>query len=92
MDPMTQKAWETAIDSLMELPQQKRDHFALLVIKLAECYVESNPAKAVILVDNDDELAFFSAGADDFQAADIVNRASELMTLVHTHDAPKHYS
>lgn len=90
MDQMNIKqAWETTLDDLAKMPAEKRKHFAALIISLAECYKEDNNAKAVVLINNDDALAMFAAGADEFAAAEMVSKASEIMGIVHTADAPE---
>lgn len=81
--------WESAIDKLLEMPEGKRKHFAMLIVALAKCYTKEETEKAVVLIDNEDSLAFFSVGADEYDAFKIIERAHKLMADVHTLDAPE---
>jgi hypothetical protein len=87
MEKMTHR-WDEAIETLGKCPKEKRDHFAMLIVRLAECYLEEPTSRAVILIDTEDSLLMFSAGADDMAATDIVNKAQEVLVDVVTYDAP----
>ena len=50
MEQKLKDEWAKALDSLMELPSDKRRHFALLLVNLAKCYIDDSGWKAVILV------------------------------------------
>jgi hypothetical protein len=88
MDKLTQKRWEDAIERLGNCPKDKRDHFAALIINLADCYAEDNETKAVILIDHGEVMAMFSAGADEMAAADMVSKANEVFMANAVADAP----
>jgi len=88
MDKKMIDEWSAAVDSLMDLGTEKRKHFALLVMGLAKCYTDSEHNKAVILISNDDALMTFSAGADEMEAAEMVQIAHDLMVSVNMADAP----
>ena len=79
------------MDKLLHLPKTKRDHFALLLVSLADCYANDEAdenAKAVVLISRDDTLALFSAGAAESDCMDLLIRATELLTACATADAP----
>ena len=88
MDKELKDEWEEAVASLMKLDKHRRKHFALLVVSLAKCYTNSDDWKAVILINNADALLTFSAGADEMEAAQMVDAAHEAMTAIVTADAP----
>lgn len=82
------KDWDASLESLMEMPVEKRRHFALLLINLAKCYADSDNWKAVILINNDDELLTFSAGADEAEAIEMLQMANDAVLMAATADAP----
>jgi hypothetical protein len=88
MDKELLADWDTALASLLEMPAKKRKHFALLLINLAKCYTDHDNWKAVILINNEDALLTFSAGADEFEAAQMIQMANEAVTMAATADAP----
>ena len=88
MEKDIRKNWDHAMRVLMELPKERREHFALLLVNLAKCYVPDNNWKAVILIDNEDSMLTFSAGADDMEAAEMLNLACETVNAVNMVDAP----
>lgn len=88
MDKKLNDEWNEAIESLMEMDEHKRKHFALLVVSLAKCYTKSREWKAVILINNEDALLTFSAGADEAEAAEMLKLANEAVLLAATADAP----
>lgn len=83
------KEWDAAVEHLMNLGPEKRKHFALLVVHLSRCYLNSDEWKAVVLVNKEDALMTFSVGADEFEAAQIVHAAAEVMNAYVTADAPE---
>lgn len=87
MDQEMKDRWAASMNKLMHLSKEKRDHFALLLVSLADCYADDG-AKATILIARGDTLAMFSAGADEFDCVDMLLRASELLTACVTSDAP----
>ena len=86
MDKEVKDAWESTIDKLGDMSKEKRKHFAMLLINLADCYVDDG--SAVILIHREDNLMLFSAGATEFECADMLSRANELVGMVVTADAP----
>jgi hypothetical protein len=88
MDKLTHKRWDEAIERLGNCPKEKRDHFATLIMQLADCYGEDHTSKAVILIDHGEVLAMFSAGADEMAAADMVSKAHEVFMANAVADAP----
>ena len=91
MDKEMKDKWAASMDKLLHLPKTKRDHFALLLVSLADCYANEEAdenAKAVVLISRDDTLALFSAGAAEADCMDLLIRATELLTACATADAP----
>lgn len=92
MDAMTQKKmkaeWADTLTLLEDLTDEKRMHFALLLSKLAKCYVEDGDHRAVLLVDNGSHLMTISVGASEMECVEILNKAQEIMGAVVTEDAP----
>lgn len=91
MDQEMKDKWAASMDRLLHLPKTKRDHFALLLVSLADCYANDEAdenAKAVVLISRDDTLALFSAGAAEADCMDLLIRATELLTACATADAP----
>lgn len=82
------KEWVDSLDALMHLPNEKRRHFALLLINLAKCYDSDSGWKAVVLINNDDALLTFSAGADEAEAIEMLQMAHDATLLAATEDAP----
>lgn len=82
------KEWSEAIDQLMELEPARRKHFAMLVVSLAKCYTKKDEWKAVVLINNEEALMTFSAGATEFEAAEMLQLANDVVTMAATADAP----
>lgn len=88
MDKELTDHWRTAIDRILALPEPKRKHFALLLVNLADCYADEG-VMATVIVSRDDNLMLFSAGATEFECADMLSRANELVHEVAVADAPE---
>ena len=88
MDKELKDEWTKALDSLMGLDSHKRKHFALLVVSLARCYTDNVTNKAVVLIENEDALLTFSVGADEMDAAVMIQKANEALNIAVTADAP----
>lgn len=88
MDKKLNQEWEEAIASLMTMEEHKRKHFALLIVSLAKCYTNKDDWKAVVLINNEDALLTFSAGADEAEAAEMLKMANDAVLLAATADAP----
>jgi hypothetical protein len=92
MDALAKKKlkaeWAETLTLLEDLSDDKRTHFALVLSKLAKCYVDDNKSKAVLLVDTESHLMTISVGATEMDCADMLNRACEVMGMVVTEDAP----
>lgn len=88
MEQEDMKLWDKTINELMEMPPQKRKHFAAMIMALAKCYIDNNTNKAVVLINNEDALVTFCAGADEYDAAQIVQMANDVLCGVVTADAP----
>ena len=89
MEQELKDEWAKAMDSLLTLPMDKRRHFALLLVSLAKCYADSDHWKAVILINNDDALLTFSAGATEFECAEMLQTANDAVLLAAGLDAPE---
>lgn len=86
MDKDVTDAWTSTIDKLGNLSPERRKHFALLLVNLADCYADD--ASAVVLIHRDDNLLLFSAGASEFEAAEMLSRANSLVEIAVKADAP----
>ena len=89
MDQGMKKEWQRIQGELLALPADQRDHFGLLLTSLAKCYIGPNRWKAVVIIDADEQLRLFSAGADEFEAAGLVQMAHDAVGIAVTADAPE---
>ena len=89
MEQELKDEWAKAMESLVDMPAEKRKHFALLLVNLAKCYADKDHWKAVILIQNEDALLTFSAGADEYEAANMLQVANEVVITVSALDAPE---
>lgn len=87
MDKEIKDHWENAMGMLMALPASKRRHFALLLVNLADCYADEG-VMATVIISRDDHLMLFSAGATEFECAEMLQKANEMVHAVATADAP----
>lgn len=88
MDKKLTDAWAESMSALMHIDPDRRRHFALLLVSLVKCYTNNDEWKAVILIHNQDALLTFSAGADEAEAAEMLQTANEAVMLAATADAP----
>lgn len=92
MDEITKRHlkqdWTATLALLEELSDDKRMHFAMVLSKLAKCYVDDNKVRAVLLVDTDSQLMTISVGATEMDCMEMLNKAHEVMNMVVTDDAP----
>lgn len=88
MDKEITDQWTASMEKIMKLPTGKRKHFALLLVNLADCYADED-VMATIIISRDDNLMLFSAGATEFECADMLGRANELIHEVAAADAPE---
>lgn len=89
MEQKLKDEWAKALESLMDLCPEKRRHFALLLVNLAKCYADQDHWKAVIIIDNSTEMLTFSAGATEFEAAQMLQLANDVVSIAATADAPE---
>ena len=87
MDKELTNRWEHAMAKILELPSDKRKHFALMLVNLADCYADDG-VMATVIISRDDNLMMFSAGATEFECAEMLGRANELVHEVATAEAP----
>ena len=87
MDNEMKTQWAASMEGLTKMSPEKRKHFGMLLISLAECYTDEE-ASAVVLIHKDDHLSMFSAGATEFECVEILSKASELVSEFVTADAP----
>ena len=92
MDEITKRYlkqdWDETLALLEELSDDKRTHFAMVLSKLAKCYVDDNKVRAVLLVDTDSQLMTISVGATEMDCMEMLTKAHEVMGMVVTDDAP----
>lgn len=81
MEQKMNEVWNNTIEELMELDEYKRKHFALMIMRLAQCYKKDNTVMAVVLVhdSNDNDLATFSVGVDEYEAAQMLQTACDVV-------------
>jgi hypothetical protein len=88
MDKLNQEEWDATIDQMQRTSKELRDHFAHLIMTLAQCYVKDSPSKAVVIVDTGSSLLTFAAGADEMEMADMLMQANETVQALTMRDAP----
>lgn len=88
MDKITQEAWDATIENLGNQSEGLRTHFAKLIMMMAKCYDDSEPHKAVVLVDTGDAMLTFSVGANELDMTDMVSHAYEMTNALVMRDAP----
>lgn len=88
MDQGLKKEWQRIQTALLELPPDQRDHFGLLLTSLAKCYIGESKWKAVVIIDAEEQLRFFSVSADEFEAAGMVHLANEAVGAAIKAEAP----
>ena len=88
MDQQLKDDWAKAMESLLGMEEDKRKHFALLLLYLAKCYTDKSNWQAVILINNEDALLTFSAGADEAKAVEMLQMANEAVLMAATDGAP----
>ena len=87
MEENLKTMWAAAMNSLSILSEEKREHFALMLIRLAACYVKETSC-ATVLIYEDKNLIMFSAGATEYESAEMIQRANQMMESLLTSDAP----
>ena len=88
MEQKLKDEWVEAMNSLMEMPAEQRRHFALLLVNLAKCYADKDNWKSVVLIQNHDALLTFSVGANEAEAAEMLQVANDAVLMAATADAP----
>jgi hypothetical protein len=88
MEQKLKDEWVEAMNSLMEMPAEQRRHFALLLVNLAKCYADKDSWKSVVLIQNRDALLTFSVGANEAEAAEMLQAANDAVLMAATADAP----
>ena len=88
MDKLNQEEWDATIEQMQSTSKELRDHFAHLIMMLAQCYVKDSPAKAVVVFDTGSSMLTFAAGADEMEMADMLMQASETVQAITMQDAP----
>lgn len=88
MDDVTRVAWEQTLKKLESISPDRRKHFALVLLQLADCYVDDSGSMGVLLVDKQESMMTISIGATEMECANIVMRAYEVMGEVMVADAP----
>lgn len=89
MDKLDQQTWEETIDRLQSTTSQElREHFAHMIMMLAQCYIKDSECKAVVIVDTGASMLTFAAGADDMEMAEMIMQANETAQAITMQDAP----
>lgn len=89
MDKINQQEWEETIDRLQATTSTElREHFAHLIMLLAQCYGNDAGCKAVVIVDTGVSLLTFAAGADEMGMADMLMQANETVQALTLRGAP----
>ena len=88
MEKEMKDEWARTVDLLMSLDEDGRKHFALLLVNLAKCYDTRSGWKALTLISTNSSLLTFSSGADEFEAAGMLEAASEVVNAAATYGSP----
>ena len=88
MDKLNQEEWDATIEQMQSASNELRDHFAHLIMMLAQCYVKDSPSKAVVVFDTGASMLTFAAGADEMEMADMLMQASKTVQAITMQDAP----
>lgn len=89
MDKIKQQEWEETIDRLQATTSKElREHFAHLIMMLAQCYIKDADCKAVVVVDTGASMLTFAAGADQMEMADMLMQANDTVQALTMRNAP----
>jgi hypothetical protein len=87
MDAETE-ADEQMMEALSKLDVQAQEHFRAIVRMVALCYTDPELFSGLLITRREDETVMMSLNADEMEATDLINKASEYMTAYTMHDAP----
>jgi hypothetical protein len=79
---------QEALNRLASCSEEERDHFAVMLCTLANCYGEDSTEYAVLLHSNEEKLQIFSVNAKDMKAAELVSQGYDFMNMHHMRHAP----
>ena len=88
MDKLNQEEWDATIEQMQSASNELRDHFARMIMMLAQCYNKDSPYKAVVIVDTGASMLTFAAGADDIEMAEMLMQANDTVQAITMQDAP----
>jgi hypothetical protein len=88
MDKVNQEEWQQTIEQMQGASKELRDHFAHLIMMLAQCYIKDSGCKAVVIFDTGSSLLTFAAGADEMEMADMVTQTHDTVQALAMRDAP----
>jgi hypothetical protein len=88
MDKLNQEEWDATIEQMQSASNELRDHFARMIMMLAQCYIKDSPYKAVVIVDTGASMLTFAAGADDMEMAEMLMQANDTVQAITMQDAP----
>lgn len=79
---------EVMLKRLSMLPEEKQEHFRMVLRLIADCYNKENPSSAVLMVKNSVNIALVSINANDINIAEILSEASKIADSLILEDAP----
>ena len=88
MDKLNQEEWDTTIEQMQGASKELRDHYARLIMLLAQCYLKDSGRKAVVIFDTGSSMLTFAAGADEMEMADMLMQANDTVQAITMQDAP----
>ena len=87
MDAETE-ADEQMMEALSKLDVQAQEHFRAIVRMIALCYTDPELFSGLLITRREDETVMMSLNADEMEATDLINKASEYMTAYTLRGAP----
>jgi hypothetical protein len=87
MDAETE-ADEQMMKALSKLDVQAQEHFRAIVRMIALCYTDPELFSGLLITRREDETVMMSLNADEMEATNLINKASEYMTAYTMHGAP----
>ena len=70
--------WNDALTVLADLPEQKQDSFAMLVLAVSDCFTNKDRA-GVFIFHRDSELIMATAGCTELECAGILQASNVVM-------------
>lgn len=76
------------LEALSKLDERAQEHFRAIVRMIALCYTDPQLFSGVLITRRENETSLTSLNANEMEAADIINNASEYMTSYTMQGAP----